>query len=325
MDEATAQTILKLQIQDLQDLHAHHNFKGKAVEGRPKNDEDAAVQLQISEFQKTRHFLSDMVMARSISRAVQDDGAALVVLLAEERRAAQDRAMALQFAGRPTTSAPEMPDSMVDENMLSRFRHLNIDDDDASSCYSESLVGYGGQGQGESSKWASGRVNKRKEKLRTCVACLNTTKVVETTCNHHYCRDCVVRLFEDATMDESLFPTRCCGAIIPLSLVRHFMSVNLIKKVELKAIEHETADRTYCAKADCAAFIDPNRVEGTIATCTICQHKTCSLCKATEHMGPCRKDEGLAQVLQTARDMGWKRCYKCLSIVELSTGCNHMT
>ena len=319
MDEATTEKILQIQLDDLRELCVQRNPKGKGVEGRHNNDEDAAIQFQINELERALHVNR---IAQSINRTIQDDRVTLNVLEAEERVSADDRRPALQLSGQPIKST-EISNERVNES-LSKHNYLNAEDDD-SSHHGGSVLSYGDEACGESSSWAAGRKRPPFGSLKSCVACFQESKVIETPCGHHYCRDCVVRLFEDSTVDESLFPTRCCRQPILLSLVRSFLTSDLISKIELKIIEHETPSRMYCAKVGCATFIIPANIEGTTASCSVCQHKTCIKCEAISHEGQCRTNDGTAEVLETARSMGWQRCYNCSFMIELSTGCNHMT
>lgn len=97
MDEETIDLVLKLQIEDLQSLFSKR--KGKAIEGRAPSDGELAVELQKEELQRLQTLLADNRMTRSIGRAVQDDGASIVILTAEERRSTQDREMACRLSG----------------------------------------------------------------------------------------------------------------------------------------------------------------------------------------------------------------------------------
>ena len=57
-----------------------------------------------------------------------------------------------------------------------------------------------------------------------------------------------------------------------------------------------------------------------------CQAQTCSICKAERHVNSeCPKDTDTTALLDTAREAGWTRCYRCGVLVELTIGCYHMT
>lgn len=179
MDEGTVNLILTLQIEDLESLAA--SWKGKAIEGSALTDSQIAVELQKAELEKRERILTDLRMARSISRAVQDDGATVAILTAEERRSAQDREIAYRMSGQPYRHISNLPDCRVDEDILSRFGSLNLqqagneDDVDGLSCYSESIILFNEQDNGESSAWVTRRnmgESKGNGKAKNeCVAC----------------------------------------------------------------------------------------------------------------------------------------------------------
>lgn len=93
---------------------------------------------------------------------------------------------------------------------------------------------------------------------------------------------------------------------------------------ELKAIEIGTTNRVYCSSQECAMFIPPYLIVGPIVACPKCSQRTGAECKCSAHDGAC--DAALElQVLGVAEAEGWRRCYQCRSMVELTTGCNHIT
>lgn len=125
--------------------------------------------------------------------------------------------------------------------------------------------------------------------------------------------------------DESLFPPRCCRQQIPMAYVRIFLNSELVQAFEKKKIEFETPNRTYCYLPTCSAFINTQNISGERAACLECGSMTCTMCKGAAHTGDCLNDASLQQVLDTARENGWQRCYSCWRLVELDHGCNHMT
>ncbi|MCJ1230803.1 hypothetical protein MMC12_007477 [Toensbergia leucococca] len=252
MDEGTVDLILALQIEDLESLVSSR--KGKGVEGSALTDDQIAVELQKDELQKQEIILADFRMARSVSRAVQDDGAAVTILMSEERRSAQDREIACRMSGQAHHHVANLPDCRVDEDILSRFGSLkirqadDIDDDDDQSCYGESVISFHEQETGESSSWAAGRKTaKPKETFKAkdeCVACSEIREKVQVPCKHRYCKICVVKLVNDSTVDESLFSPRRCSQEMPMSLIRPYITADLTAKFEQKVIEFGIPYRT---------------------------------------------------------------------------------
>ncbi|PWY70394.1 hypothetical protein BO94DRAFT_423230, partial [Aspergillus sclerotioniger CBS 115572] len=178
----------------------------------------------------------------------------------------------------------------------------------------------------ESSKDAEKR-HSTHSKPSECVACTELRPMSDmfvAPCSHQYCRKCIHKLVEDSLIDESLFPPRCCRMPIVLSSVQAFLGQELAKRYEEKKMEREDPYRTYCPNAACATYLMPFQVQGYIGTCKICRQQTCTLCKRQVHAGAQCIDE-YHEVLDLAKEQGWQRCARCRNIVELGTGCNHIT
>lgn len=155
-----------------------------------------------------------------------------------------------------------------------------------------------------------------------CAACeeLIAGDAVQAPCNHIYCVPCIVRLFKAAVDHESSHPPSCCGRNgVPLDLVRAYLSDELIEKLEDRAVEFATEDRTYCSA--CLAFVRPSNITNGQAVCRNCATRTCSKCKMRLHDDACKEEnEGL--LLTLADQKGWKRCPRCRRMVEKGLGCN---
>ena len=160
-----------------------------------------------------------------------------------------------------------------------------------------------------------------------CIACTEATPIpetIETPCSHNYCRACATKLFEDSLRDETLFPPRCCRTAIPLNLVQHFLNPDLNKRFLDKSIEHTDPNRTYCSNATCSRYL---RAAGALGSnsryCAQCFRWTCARCKKGHDPGTdCPDDD---EVLHLGKQAGWQRCSRCKNLVELTTGCNHIT
>jgi hypothetical protein len=153
--------------------------------------------------------------------------------------------------------------------------------------------------------------------------------MVATVCKHHCCIDCVKDLFMRSTKDESLYPPRCCKQPILPALVTKHMDLDELAIFELATLEYATRDKTYCSNHDCAKFVVPTTLEsGTNrASCSKCGTETCAICKNEYHQGAdCPEDDpSLEQTRELAREMGWQTCFACDRVIELRTGCNHIT
>ncbi|KAH7350310.1 hypothetical protein BKA66DRAFT_504186 [Pyrenochaeta sp. MPI-SDFR-AT-0127] len=164
-----------------------------------------------------------------------------------------------------------------------------------------------------------------------CVACTGRFPrafMVTVECDHRYCADCIKTLFMQSTKDEGLYPPKCCRNPIPLAKVAKHMDVNDLATFELATIEYKTHNRTYCSNHNCGVFIVPSNIgAGTHrATCPQCGTNTCAICKNRYHnKTDCPDDPSLQQTRELARAMGWQTCFTCSRVVQLRSGCNHMT
>ena len=327
VDDATATLILQLQNRDIEELR--HASKGKNKDGKP-SDADLAVALYQQELQEMRTILTDRRMGRSFTQAILNDAPLLRESVAEENAAARDRALAHRLAGTAApTAAPEqtIAGDALDEGFTARLAALYVSGRNDMCDVLENTMGGTNEATAESSALAASRERLSTRIHRQCIACdlmKPHLDIVQTPCGHDYCQECVRTLFELSTTDETLFPPRCCRQEIPLSSVRLYLSSALICLFEKKSIEFKTSDRTYCSQPTCSSFITSVDIHSEQATCTACGTHTCTICKNTAHDGDCPEDVATQQVLETAREQGWQRCYNCRRLVELDVGCNHM-
>ncbi|KAL4879586.1 hypothetical protein BJY04DRAFT_91091 [Aspergillus karnatakaensis] len=159
-----------------------------------------------------------------------------------------------------------------------------------------------------------------------CVACNEPKPVfdmIQAPCSHWYCRHCITRLVNDALTDQSLFPPRCCRLDIPLDAMRRHIGDELSQRFEEKDTECKDPQRTCCSNAACAEYILPPFVQGHVGTCRACQMQTCTVCKRPAHIERCIDEQD--EVLSLAQQAGWQQCPQCHHLIELSTGCNHIT
>ncbi|KAI1468567.1 uncharacterized protein F4812DRAFT_427308 [Daldinia caldariorum] len=320
----------RLMQEDAEQFISTSSRKGKQAEGT-ETDAQMAFNLLLEELQAAETCLSDERMTRSMLRAIQTDGPVLSQAYDEENVARADRNLSIALSnGQDVDVAeqgtPESPNS--DEEFLEKlsvlyntgFDHprgsiFDYDDDDTATI-----------SQPESSSWAASRQPSRPPK--TCDACgdeKHFAELARAPCHHEYCRECLTRLFRDASNDESLFPPRCCRQNIPLAKNQVFIDSDVVRTFRQKAIEFSTPRRTYCHNRRCARFIPGTNYLNDVATCSHCGYRTCMICKGATHNGDCPEDEQLNQVIELATEHRWQRCQRCWAMVELNTGCNHMT
>lgn len=168
-----------------------------------------------------------------------------------------------------------------------------------------------------------------------CLACMADdipkSKAAKLKCGHRMCNSCLKRLFKLSITDPQHMPPKCCTAEhIPLKHVDKLFDVNFKKTWNRKFQEFSTKNRIYCPARRCGEWIKPADIhkENGIkyGKCSRCKTKVCCLCNGKWHgKKDCPKDEETNQLLETAKQSGWQRCYNCRTMVELKEGCNHMT
>ena len=175
---------------------------------------------------------------------------------------------------------------------------------------------------------ATGQTNVGSSSQIECISCLEQSPeldVLRLACGHHFCVECIRNVFSLSTRDGSAFPPRCCRQSIPLrTAYRHLDFDNMILYLR-KEMENATEDRTYCAHPPCSTFIPTVNNGGTVAVCSDCRQRTCITCKGKNHEGICPVEENTQRLRQLADRQGWRACFRCGNMVELSTGCNHIT
>lgn len=326
-DEESIELAIQLQLQDAE-LYTSSS-KGKGREG-DESDETLAFRLQTQELENFPLFRADNQMARSMASAVYADGPLVAQIQSQEETAAGDRDVASQLTQgvNPTGDAGSEEGQVIDDELLEKLRIFYISGcDDVADQNDGKAVSRNGV-EAESSASAAGRASDSSTMNRRCEACRDEVKffdIARTPCGHEFCRECLGELFEASMTDETLFPPRCCRQRIIMANVRMFLKPELVRSFEEKRVEFETPNRTYCHSPRCSMFIHPCNIEDDVATCPECHLTTCTTCKGPAHEGDCPNDTLLQQVLDTARENGWQRCYNCWRVVELNYGCNHMT
>ncbi|KAI9709384.1 MAG: hypothetical protein M1812_007720 [Candelaria pacifica] len=175
------------------------------------------------------------------------------------------------------------------------------------------------------------------DQISSCVCCredFRRSKTLHTLpCSHSYCEACLHTLSLQATQTESSMPPKCCSRPIPGAIVKAVLSreeqQSFLKSVLQFATPWE--DRVFCPSTSCGVFIpkrlkvDPKHPFEVV--CRNCKARACKTCKRESHpVGQdCPADWELEAVLQMGEDQGWRRCYKCRTLVSLSHGCTHMT
>ncbi|KKZ60246.1 hypothetical protein EMCG_05056 [[Emmonsia] crescens] len=337
MDDQSLALTVELLRQDVTEIFG--NRKGKQVEGTV-NDAEFALQIYQEELAGCLVFLQDRQVAQSMGRAVHEDGHTIAVIKQEEDTAINDRRMALNLAGGRGgggggggEGSQHVPRPELDEKTLHRLSKLNIDGSGGSSQTEPKSNGKYITAVAEPLSQAD---NSKRMAIANgaiaqfdCTACMESKvffDIIETSCSHHYCRDCIRELFEQSFSDESLFPPRCCRQPITLSQAGGFLGGELVKRFQDKSMEYNDPSRTYCSNPVCSIYLPAETFElNNAVKCSACQHSTCVLCKKPAHSKNCVEEKLDQAFLELVRTEEWQKCFKCHSFVELRTGCYHIT
>jgi hypothetical protein len=164
-----------------------------------------------------------------------------------------------------------------------------------------------------------------------CVACAKTLAMDDedwwgASCGHDFCWTCIEALLR-SSLSGGPFPPKCCQQDISIyedKRVQQVLSEDLYDKLKDRREELQASDRTYCSIPTCSHFIRAVHISNNDATCPACGGITCVACKAATLTGKCPADEALQQLLSIAEVEGWRRCGRCLNMIERIDGCDDM-
>lgn len=169
---------------------------------------------------------------------------------------------------------------------------------------------------------------------KECTSCFDRIpdrQSVFLPCRHPYCGPCFSQLVSTALQSEDTFPPKCCLQEIPRRILDTSLSSSEMIEYDQRALEYavDVASRYYCGSPECAKWIDTrkaNRQNGALE-CPHCKFWICTSCRGAQHIAneDCPQDFGLSAALEQAERAGWRRCYNCRTMVELNTGCRHIT
>lgn len=140
-------------------------------------------------------------------------------------------------------------------------------------------------------------------------------------------------MIDQAMTDETKMPPRCCTLPIPSSTLSELLGADE-RLLFLKAVVQFSTPwelRVFCPNSACGEFIPPRHKldpkQPCVVVCRKCDTSACSMCKRVAHENgrDCPDDFDLDAVLKIGEKSGWRRCYRCRTLVELVQGCTHMT
>jgi hypothetical protein len=128
-------------------------------------------------------------------------------------------------------------------------------------------------------------------------------------------------------------PPQCCTKPIPGTIIKSVLNKEEQHAFMKSVLQFSTPweARIFCPNLACGEFIPkPRRIDPKHpfeVVCRKCRTRACSICKRAAHAfgQDCPADWELDAVLQMGENAGWRRCYKCRNLVELTQGCSHIT
>lgn len=324
MDPDSAALVAELVLQDIQNIASTH--EGKSRYGAPPSDEEIAFQVQAD---NARMILSDFRLAQSIDRALDSDAALIIAA-----HAAEDDyryATALEREEEP----PEQSEwQRLMENHALANSWVNSGRVQVALLTGSTRIGATVRAhEPETGAMVFGPVGAGSSQgLRTaCIICADRIYInvsVRAPCQHYYCHDCIRDLIRACTTDESLYPPRCCNQPFEERVFFPILSLQLRTTFQSKSREFNTLalHRVYCPTPTCSIFLGSSENSHGRIYCSSCYILVCTRCKQRAHPGPhCPEDTATIAVRELAEAQQWQTCPGCRDVIELNTGCFHMT
>ncbi|RDL31495.1 Uncharacterized protein BP5553_09704 [Venustampulla echinocandica] len=182
------------------------------------------------------------------------------------------------------------------------------------------------------------RRSSTQDDINFCICCRdefgkNSKELHTLPCGHSYCDTCLRVITTQAVTDESKMPPRCCSQPVPSTIIKTVLTKGEQYSFMKSVLQFSTPweARIFCPNTACGEFVpgrsrvDPKHPFEVM--CRKCRTKACSTCKRAAHAfgQDCPADWELDAVLQMGEKSGWRRCYKCRTLVELTQGCSHIT
>lgn len=194
-----------------------------------------------------------------------------------------------------------------------------------------------------------------KNMYETCVICLDEIDVGQIFsvdgCLHRYCFSCMNQHVEVKLLNGMLpkCPHEGCNSELKIETSRKFLTPKLIEIMSLRLEEASipVTEKIYCPYPDCSALMSKSEVLeyskrtlfGTaerlgVRKCSKCENLFCINCKVPWHSNTSCLDykrrnpyppAADAKLKTLADENLWRQCVKCNHMIELESGCYHMT
>ena len=168
-----------------------------------------------------------------------------------------------------------------------------------------------------------------------CISCFDRKDCFELSCRHPICKGCLGQLLMKATGDLTLWPPRCCSQPIDLALAHQVLPQHQAVVFFTRMQEANAKNKMYCTNPWCSHFLnlDVIGMEESSYACPQCDTLLCLQCRGAAHpelscQEAAQRKQASAEeqeLFQLAQRNGWRRCGRCGVMVQLSSGCNHMT
>lgn len=169
-------------------------------------------------------------------------------------------------------------------------------------------------------------------RINTCHVCyIDNVRGYSLACGHLQCISCTRKLFKTTLRDTSLLPLRCCDVPIDMNIAHELLKESEASLVFQRLAEQIAVNKMYCPT--CSTFLNLDLIDTSLSqdlTCD-CGTQLCIACKTETHPGfTCAENLSAKKgsdelILELSKQKGWKQCPKCSAMIELRSGCNHMT
>ncbi|KAF7558716.1 hypothetical protein G7046_g5437 [Stylonectria norvegica] len=283
--------------------------------------------------------LSEDELARAINLAIEmsppDEQARIASRIMSEEEIAEERLQRpeVQEMGRHATITREEREFLL---RMSPDSATEQEDEDEGNNEE-----HGVEGEHVKSEKAKGKEPAQQQQQAPCIVCLGAGET-HAPCGCSYCFHCIRNAIRFRLHSGYVFPPQCCQTPIDGETVRHTGNPGLFHLYHQVAAEAAVPDdsRKYCHNPHCRTFLAPLNDGRHSERCRACGLLTCKECLGPGHLDeewcPGRdlsSEEGNIEDENEPQEDMWEymdnnglvSCPRCRVIIELYSGCNHLT